>query len=146
MSDFKYGEQNELNLKVIISLMRSRNYISKKENILFKKHGLTPSQFGVLEFLYHKGANRISVIISKMLTTGGNMTVVIDNLEKCGFVVRQQDPIDRRAQLIAITDKGEKIISEAFKEHVNNLDEILSVLDNSEKNTLISILKKVGDR
>lgn len=57
-----------------------------------KQVGLTAAQFGVLEILYHKGNLRIGEILEGTLSTGGNMTVVIENLEKTGFVVRYPDP------------------------------------------------------
>ena len=57
---------------------------------------LTLSQFGVLEALYHLGSMSQSEICSKLLKSGGNMTLVIDNLEKHGLVQRNQDVEDRR--------------------------------------------------
>jgi DNA-binding MarR family transcriptional regulator len=143
-SKITYGELNDLNLKSIIALSRCIQSVNRREYKIIKEGGLTFSQFGVLEVLYHKGDLRVSEILEKTLSTGGNMTVVIDNLAKDGLVKRCPDPNDRRASLISITDKGKQLISEIFPKHVDNLGEIFSVLDIQEKKNLISLLKKLS--
>ena len=143
-SKINYGEINDLNLKSIIALSRCIQSVNKREYKIIKEGGLTFSQFGVLEVLYHKGDLRVSEIVEKTLSTGGNMTVVIDNLAKDGFVKRCADPEDRRASLISITEKGRNLMSEVFPKHVDNLSEIFSVLNVEEKKNLISLLKKLS--
>jgi DNA-binding MarR family transcriptional regulator len=138
-----YGELSDLNLKTLIALSRSTQRVHKREHKTIKEGGLTVSQFAVLEILYHKGDLIISEILEKALATGGNMTVVIDNLVKEDLVRRCSDPKDRRVNLISITDKGRKLISDIFPKHVDNINEIFSVLTTEEKNTLINILKKL---
>jgi MarR family 2-MHQ and catechol resistance regulon transcriptional repressor len=138
-----YGELSDLNLKVLISLSRCNQAVNKKTFNTMKKGGLTISQFAVLEVLYHKGDLRISEIIDKILSTSGNMTVVIDNLEKDELVKRSQDPMDRRASLISITDSGRALIEEIFPKHLENINELFNVLTLDEKKNLISTLKKL---
>lgn len=138
-----YGELSDLNLKLLITLSRSTQNVHRKEYRTIKEGGLTVTQFAVLEILYHKGDLRISEILEKALATGGNMTVVIDNLVKEDLVRRCTDPMDRRANLISITEKGRQLISDIFPKHVDNINEIFSVLTTEEKNILINILKKL---
>lgn len=104
-----YGELNDLNLKAIIALSRCIQSVNKRELKIIKEGGLTYSQFGVLEVLYHKGDLRVSEILEKTLSTGGNMTVVIDNLAKDNLIERRPDPKDRRASLISISEKGKNL-------------------------------------
>lgn len=111
-----------------------------------KEEGLTPSQFGVLEVLYHKGNLRINELIEKTLSTGGNMTVVIDNLEKEDMIKRCQDPTDRRATLVCITEKGRALMDDLFPKHVEGLIEIFQVLSNEEKEMLLILLKKLSGK
>ena len=139
-----YGELNNLNLKTLIALSRCTQKVHKKEYKTIKEGGLTVSQFSVLEVLYHKGDLRISGIIDKVLSTGGNMTVVIDNLVKENLVTRYFDPQDRRVNLISITEKGRNLISEIFPKHLENINEIFQVLSVEEKEKLISLLKKLS--
>ncbi|MBC2580046.1 MarR family winged helix-turn-helix transcriptional regulator [Clostridium sp. DJ247] len=139
-----YGELNDLNLKALIALSRCTQSVNKREYKTIKEGGLTVSQFAVLEILYHKGDLRVSEIIDKILSTGGNMTVVIDNLVKDNLVKRCIDPKDRRVNLISITEKGRELISEIFPKHLDNVNEIFNVLTVEEKKNLISLLKKLS--
>jgi MarR family transcriptional regulator, 2-MHQ and catechol-resistance regulon repressor len=139
-----YGELNDLNLKTLIALSRATNSVHKREYKTIKEGGLTVSQFSVLEVLYHKGALRVQEIIEKTLSTGGNMTVVIENLVKDELVMRYKDPEDKRVSLVSITDKGKAIIDSIFPKHVENINEIFSTLTAEEKKNLISLLKKLS--
>jgi MarR family transcriptional regulator, 2-MHQ and catechol-resistance regulon repressor len=145
MNDEKntYGELEDLNLKALIALSRCTQNVHKREYKTIKEGGLTVSQFAVLEILYHKGDLRVSEIIDKILSTGGNMTVVIDNLVKDNLVKRCIDPKDRRVNLISITEKGKDLISGIFPKHLENINEIFSALTIEEKKNLISLLKKL---
>lgn len=138
-----YGERHDLNLKTLIALSRSFQSVRKRELCTILKGGLTLSQFGVLEILYHKGALRISEIIAGTLSTGGCMTVVIDNLQREGLVTRNRDPNDGRVSLISITPKGAERIEAVFPDHVKNVSEIFDVLSAEEKGHLNALLKKL---
>ncbi|MCB2293887.1 MarR family transcriptional regulator [Clostridium algoriphilum] len=139
-----YGELVDLNLKALIALSRCAQSVHKREYKTIKEGGLTVSQFAVLEVLYHKGDLRVSEIIEKILSTGGNMTVVIDNLAKENLVKRCIDPKDRRVNLISITDEGRKLISGMFPKHLENINDVFSILTSEEKKNLISLLKKLS--
>lgn len=134
--------ENKLTLTTLITFTRAEHTIHKKELETIKKSGLTIAQFGVLEALYNKGDLRISEIMEKILTTSGNITVVIKNLEKDGLVKRNLDPKDKRATIISITDEGKKIIEEILPSHLENIVDIFSVLTDEEKLMLRNILKK----
>lgn len=145
MNDKNYGEKSNLNLKALIALSRCTQGVHRREYKTIKEGGLTVSQFGVLEILYHKGDLRISEIIEKTLSTGGNMTVVIENLAKEALVTRYADPNDKRVSLISLTGKGRTLMDGIFPKHLDNINEIFGVLSEEEKWTLIDILKKLKD-
>lgn len=140
----KYGNTEELNLKALIALSRCSQSVHKREYTTIKEGGLTVSQFAVLEVLYHRGDLRVCEILDKILATGGNMTVVIDNLVKDGLVSRCSDPSDKRVNLIRITEKGRDLIQGIFPKHIQNINGIFSVLTDDEKRNLISVLKKLS--
>ncbi|MBW9156897.1 MarR family transcriptional regulator [Clostridium tagluense] len=139
-----YGEVVDLNLKALIALSRCTQNVHKREYKTIKEGGLTVSQFAVLEILYHKGDLRVCEIIDKILSTGGNMTVVIDNLVKGNLVKRCTDPKDRRVNLISITEEGKTLMSGIFPKHLENINEIFSSLTIEEKKNLIVLLKKLS--
>lgn len=134
--------ENKLALSTLITFTRAEHAIHKKELETIKKSGLTTAQFGVLEALYNKGDLRICEIIEKILTTSGNITVVIKNLEKDGLVKKNLDPKDKRSTIISITDKGKEIIEDILPNHLENISEIFSILTEEEQITLKNILRK----
>jgi DNA-binding MarR family transcriptional regulator len=140
-----YGSYNNLNLKTLIALSRSNNIINKKSNSLFKAHDLTMMQFAVLEVLYHKGDLSIGEIIEKILATGGNMTVVIQNLLKEGLIEKYSSPKDQRISIIHITESGKAKIEEIFPQHLQQIDTALSNLTEDEKRQLVTLLKKISE-
>lgn len=135
-------KESELDLATLVVFTKAEHTIHKKEYQTIKESGLTPTQFGVLEALYSKGDLRIHELIEKILTTSGNITVVIKNLEKDGFIHRNVDPKDKRSCIISLTDKGKQCMEIILPNHFNNIKEIFKVLSNEEKIMLRTILKK----
>lgn len=138
-----YGKEHDLNLKLLISLSRSLSMVHKETMRNMKDSGLTPSQFMVLEVLYHKGDMRVCEITEKILTSGGNMTVVIQNLLKEDYVVKKATPGDRRSYQLSLTVKGKDIMEEVFPKHLSIMKESMEGLSEDEKKTLITLLKKM---
>lgn len=139
-----YGQLNNQNLKVLIALSRTTQAIHKRTSGLVAKFGLTMSQFAVLEALYHKGSMNISEIIQSVLSTSGNMTVVINNLDKLELITKCTNPEDKRSSLISITEKGREIIEEIFPLHLKDLQVVFQTLSNEEKELLTATLKKIS--
>ena len=139
------GSSAEVNtLNAFIKLMRASESINIRLNRHLSEVNLTVSQFGTLEVLHHLGPLNQRSIGDKLLKSGGNITMVIDNLEKQGYVVRKKDPSDRRAVLIHLTAEGKKFISQYFPKHLDRIKEEFSVLTEEEKQTLADICKKLG--
>lgn len=141
-----YPPADELNLKMVIAVLRAAKELELKVTPCFKGSCVTFAQFGVLEFLYHKGPARISTIIEKTLSSGGNMTVVVRNLEAAGLVKRERDSGDARASLIALTEKGEKLMGRLFPEHLKLLKDFFSVLSDDAKRSVIGALRALPGR
>lgn len=137
-------KQTELSLKTWIKLARAFNTVNKAINDEINSYGVTPSQFGVLEALYHLGDMTIGKLGDKILVTGGNMTVILDNLEKNGYLERVKNNKDRRSNYIRLTDKGKQLIETVFPNHTKLIHNIFSVLSEEEQIVLGSLLKKLG--
>ena len=131
------------NGKLIIALARSYKAIHKESDAMLKSYGLTNGQFAVMEALYSKGGLTVSELIDKVLTTSGNMTVLISNLEKSGCIVRTRNEEDKRSYKISLTEKGKSVMEEIFPKHMEAIGDKLSVLTNEEKMEVIKILKKI---
>ena len=139
-----YSPAEELDLKMVIALFRTVKALEAGLAPCFAGWGVTSAQFGVLEFLYHRGPARISAIIEKTLSSGGNITVVVRNLERAGLVRRRRDEEDGRAFLVELTPRGEKLMGALFPEHLKVLRRIFAPLAEGEKNCVIGSLKALG--
>ena len=140
----RYGRKADLALGMWVKLARASSTFGKLTAADIDRYGLTPPQFSVIETLGHLGPMRMGGFCSKLLTSGGNITVVIDNLEKDHLVERVPSHEDRRAILIRLTAKGEKLFKEIFVQHAQFVTKIASVLSEDEQIQLSVLLKKLG--
>lgn len=140
------GDNNmsKINLKLVIAMARSYNNTFNKIEKNIRSFDLTPSEFGVVEFLYHKGDQPVQEIAKKILVTSGTITYVINKLIKKGYVERKQCSKDKRIFYIHLTENGERKMENIFPEHEKFLDELFQSLDRTEKKLIIEKLKKLS--
>jgi len=143
-ADNRITERQRTILKTYTQMMRAADAVTTRMHRHLADTGLTLSQFGVLEVLYHKGPLCQRDIGRKILKTSGNMTTVIDNLEKRRLVVRKQDPTDRRRTSVQLTESGLDLIQALFPIHAERAEKTFAVLPAEELEILGRLLKKVG--
>ena len=131
-------------LNTYTKLMRAAESVTARTSRQMTAADLTVSQFGVLETLFHLGPLSQSEICSKLLKSGGNITLVIDNLEKRGLVRRQTDAEDRRVTIVSLTGSGEELIQKVFPNQVKAIEEELSALTDEEQQVFGMLCKKLG--
>jgi len=136
--------QETLALNTFIKLTRSVETLMTRLSRCGSLEDLTVSQFGALESLYHLGPMCQTTLGSKLLRSGGNITMVVDNLEKRGLVHRQRDPEDRRMTVITLTKAGEDLISRVFPNHLEEIVHEMSALTPEEQEQLGSLCRKLG--
>ena len=125
---------------------RLAKYLTREMSKIFAKFDLNSGEFDVLATLRRSGQPyQLSPtdLYNSMMVTSGTMTHRIDGLEKAELVERIADPSDRRGTLIHLTDKGFNLIEQAVEAHVENGHRLLSVLDESELETLNMLLRKL---
>lgn len=142
----KYTQEQQRNLRALIAISRNSSAIHRRSSRIFREEGLSLTQFAVLEALYHKGCLSISQLIESLLATGGNVTVVVRNLQKLGLLEYRTSEQDRRVRMLEITDAGREVIERIFPRHLKDLSEHFSVLTEEEKEQLITLLKKLSRR
>lgn len=129
-------------MAVYISMSRVINTLRRENNKLILKHDLTLGQFAVMEALYSKGRLSTGEVMEKILTTSGNIPVIVKNLEKDGFITRKQDESDKRRFILDLTDKGKSLMDEIVPENLKFMDELISLWDDDEKEELIILMNK----
>jgi len=139
------GSTEEKNvLDVYIKLSRAAESVGGRINAHLREYKLTDSQFGVLEAIYHLGPLHQNQLAKKILKSGGNLTLVIDNLVKRNLVRRERDPTDRRCYLIHLTIDGRALIQEIFPRHVAIVMREVGILTAEEQIELARLCRKIG--
>lgn len=139
------GSKKEINsLNVFIKLNRAVESVNSTLNSSLSREGLTESQFGVLEALFHLGPMSQKNLGSKILKSGGNITMVIDHLEKRGLVLRRRGIVDRRYYNIHLTEKGKKLVEAVFPKQLKIITEEIGILNENEQYELQRMCKLIG--
>ena len=141
---YKGTAKEKLALNTFIKLIRSGNSLSSIVNLTLAKNSLTESQFNVLDALYHIGHLTQKELGKKLLKSGGNITMVIDNLEKRGLVARKSGVTDRRSFTIHLTDEGKNKIKLVMPVIVKLITKEISVLTPQQQLEMQKLCKAVG--
>jgi len=138
-----YGVRTDKSMQTWIQLSRAFYKISTKEVKYFSEHDLTLNQFKVLEVLYHRGNLNIGSITKLTMSTPGNITVVVRNLKRDGWIHTVKDDCDKRSTLLSISPKGRDVINRIFPTHAKNLTSNFSILNDEELKTLYNLMRKL---
>lgn len=131
-------------LKLWVVMNRSLQSIGEPLRRQVESHGLSFTEFAVLEVLLHKGTLPIGEIGSRILLTSGSMTYVVDKLEKRDLIRRQACAEDRRVVYAELTDDGRALIETVFAEHAVLLQQLMRGLTPAEQEQAADLLKKLG--
>lgn len=131
-------------LKLFVVFTRAANAVNRRLLEDIASHELTPTEFGILEALYHKGPLLLGDVQKKILLTSGGVTYAVDRLAEKGLVERRDCPSDRRARFAALTSKGEALIARIFPMHAERIEETMSSLSAREQDGLIALMRKLG--
>ena len=135
-----------LALSSYVKLMRAADSATARIHRHLQQVGLSVTQFGVLEALYHLGPLCQRDLGRKLLKSSGNMTLVIENLEKGGLVVRRRDEADRRYWVVELSSAGQALLEEVFPRHVAAVVAEFATLSSAEQRDLARICRKLGRR
>lgn len=132
----------DYSLPLFIGLARMLDSIDRDTDRLLRPFDLTRGQFAVLEALYHKGDLCIGDVQRLILTTTGNIPVIVKNLETRGLLTRQQDPNDRRRFILHLTPSGLARMDAVFPTIANSIASHLSVFTPVEQRALLKLVLK----
>lgn len=139
------GPKHEVRaLGAYISLMRAAESLTAPLAWRLRGARFTLTQFGVLEALLHLGPLSPCDLARKLLKTAGNMTMVLDNLEKRGVIERKRSADDRRYQVVHLTPLGHRNITSIFPGHAEEIAMRMSVLLPAEQDELRALCRKLG--
>ena len=131
-------------LELFTVLARAYNWVNMHATRDHRRYGLNPTEFGILELLYHKGPLPLQQIGEKILISSGNITYSIDKLEQKHLLARRPAQNDRRVIFAELTRHGRVLLDEIFPLHAEVLRAATDGLTNEEKAQAIALLKKLG--
>ena len=132
-------------LRTWLRLLSCETVIEQQLRSLFRtEFAVTLPQFDVLSELERAGKKMTMSELSKeLMVSNGNVTGVIDRLERNALVSRTRAEHDRRIQYIQLTTKGRKQFSKMAKDHERWLDDLLSGMSVNDLTSLQRLLLKM---
>ena len=143
-SRYRQDRGERLALSTYLKLTRASDRLWDRLALGLQREDLTPSQFGVLEALFHLGPMCQRDLGERILRSSGNMTMVIGNLERRGLVRRERPAEDRRYHQVHLTAEGERVIRRVFPGHAASITRELSILTQEEQRALGHLCRKLG--
>lgn len=131
-------------LDLVIKLSRAAQALGTKTSCEVVASGVSSSQFGVLDTLYHIGPMTLGDVAKRHLKSPNNITSVVDTMERSGLVERKRCDSDRRVTYLHLTDKGRELFERIWPGHVQRLVKAVSALDPDEQVKLAELCKKLG--
>ena len=116
-------------------------------NLLRLRFGTTLPRFDLMSQLErHPEGLKMKELSHRMMVTGGNVTGIVDQLEKEALVERLPEPGDRRAFRVRFTRAGDKAFAEMARVHEDWVVSVFSGLTRKEHAELFRLLAKVKGR
>ena len=112
-----------------------------------KSTGLSMPQFSILMQLHHKGPCGMSGISEGYEITPAATSQLVDKLVQSGLIQRVEDPNDRRAKLLSLTDKGRDLILNGIKERyrwVNEMADKLTADERAQISEALDIMTRIA--
>lgn len=131
-------------LKLWVVLSRAQAAVAGHVAADVQQHGLTLTEFAILEALYHRGTMLLGEVQRRILVSSGGITFLVDRLVAKGLVERQACPSDRRARYAALTADGEALMTRIFPGHAEAIRRAVSSLEPDEQREAIALLRRLG--
>ena len=111
-----------------------------------KESGFSMSQLGALFHLHHKGSTGVTDLGDHLGVTNAAVSQMIERLVRQELILRSEDPTDRRAKQIVLTDKGLQVFQESVCARLDWLDDLVKTLSAEEKEQITEALKILIDK
>ena len=132
-------------LRIWLRLLTCTQIIERRvRSGLREEFGTTLPRFDLMAQLErHREGLKMNELSRLLMVTGGNVTAIVDQLEREGLVERVDEPADGRAWLIRLTSSGEKSFAEMARAHEQWVVELLAGLSRKEHDELLKLLAKL---
>lgn len=135
-------ESAALKLWVVLAKAHQAVYAFAEADVA--RHGLSMTEFAILEALYHKGPLLLGDLQRRILVSSGGVTYLVDRLTAKGLVERMDCASDRRARYAKLTADGAALIARIFPEHQKAIEDATASLSSMELQQLTAQLRSLG--
>lgn len=108
-----------------------------------KASGLSMPQFGILMNLHHRQTCSVSNISDQMEITAAAASQLVDKLVQNGFLMRAEDPKDRRSKVLTLSPKGRNLIENGIQARLGWVDELVTGLTPEEYDSVSAALNSL---
>ena len=118
------------------------NHVNRKLENLLRGYGLSVPKFNILMILkYQGGDNGLSQkgIAERLIVSDGNITGILDRMEKERLVIRTQHPRDRRINLVRVTLKASDLVRDILPAYDALLKENVGLISKKQQNALLPV-------
>src|SRR3979409_1209476 len=132
-------------LRIWLRLLTCTQLIERRvRSNLRGQFGTTLPRFDLMaQVERHREGLKMNELSRLLMVTGGNVTAIVDQLEKEGLVERLDEPADRRAFRIRLTRAGERSFAEMARAHEAWVVELLAGMTRPDQDELLKLLAKV---
>ena len=106
---------------------------------------LTPEQFMLIDLLWNQGEMSQQELADQMQKDKNSVTKLVDAIERKGFVIRRQNPDDRRSNTLVLTEKAETLKPGAKQKGISILDKMLEGITEDELRAFLVTLRKLNN-
>ena len=131
-------------LKLWVVLSRAHEALAARARLDVVRGGLSLTEFGVLEALYHKGDLAAGEVSRHVLLKSGSLTYVIDKLVRRGLIRRRECATDRRRTYLLLTPRGRATMRKLWPGHAAAIQLATDGLTFAEKRSAARLLKRMG--
>jgi DNA-binding MarR family transcriptional regulator len=139
------GDGVRLPLRTWLRLLTCVNMIEGTVRArLHAQFATTLPRFDVLAALDAAGKDlTMGALSARLMVTSGNVTGLINGMEKDGLVLRRPHPADRRSTLIGMTEAGRALFARMAPQHAGWIEETMAALDRAEAAELWAALGRL---
>jgi DNA-binding MarR family transcriptional regulator len=121
--------------------LRTAHRIRRRSAPSYDQFGLTEAQARALRVISRYERPRMADLAQALEVVPRSITSMVDTLESAGFVARQNDPTDRRATIVVLTEAGHDVLSRVGEMRAEAAEQLFAKLGAAEQGELRRILE-----
>lgn len=120
-----------------------RRFVKERDKISVE--GIALPGLLILNIILREGERRLGDLAEELDFTSGAVTALCDKLEEGGYAVRRRSERDRRAIVLAITDKGKELLERNANIGIQSIDALFEEFSEEELASQIGHFRRLAD-